>query len=115
VALSLIISPLWYETARRLKRLIAPGIGSIQEILRLLYGKEAAFVVTGSHQALERARIFTAALGQRLEKRRARAHEANPGGGPEDKARDKGTKVRGRVKAAVKRVGAGKRRGKKGA
>ena len=115
VALSLIISPLWYETARRLKRLIAPGIGSIQEILRLLYGKEAAFVVTGSHQALERARIFTAALGRRLEKRRrARVPAANPGGGPEDKARDKGAKARSRLEAADKRMGARKRKAKKG-
>ncbi len=115
VALSLIISPLWYETARRLQRLIAPGIGSIQEILRLLYGKEAAFVVTGSHQALERARILTAALGRRLAKRRrARVPAANPGGGPEDKARDKGAKSRNRLEAAVKRMGARKRKAKKG-
>lgn len=115
VALSLIISPLWYETARRLKRLIAPGIDSIQEILRLLYGKEAAFVVTGSHQALERARILTAALGRRLEKRRrARVPAANPGGGPEDKARDKGAKARNRLEAADKRMGARKRKAKKG-
>ena len=115
VALSLIISPLWYETARRLQRLIAPGIGSIQEILRLLYGKEAAFVVTGSHQALERARILTAALGRRLAKRRrARVPAANPGGGPEDKARDKGAKARNRLEAADKRMGARKRKAKKG-
>ena len=115
VALSLIISPLWYETARRLKRLIAPGIDSIQEILRLLYGKEAAFVVTGSHQALERARILTAALGRRLEKRRrARGPATNPGGGPEDKARDKGAKARNRLEAADKRIGARKRKAKKG-
>ena len=115
VALSLIISPLWYETARRLQRLIAPGIGSIQEILRLLYGKEAAFVVTGSHQALERARILTAALGRRLEKRRrARVPAANPAGGPEDKARDKGATARTRLEAADKRIGARKRKAKKG-
>ncbi len=99
VALSLIISPLWLETARRLHRIMALGITSLREIMRLVYGREAALLLEGSHRAERRSHLIALALGKRIRDLRRRARGA----------------TRARAGNPPKPAGAPKSKGKKGA
>ena len=56
--LSLLLGPLWLETARRLHRIVLLGVTSARETIRLTYGREAAAVmrtVRGEHPIVEKA------------------------------------------------------------
>jgi CPA2 family monovalent cation:H+ antiporter-2 len=49
--LSLVISPFWLETARRLHRIALMGVTSPRETLRLTYGREASALVRSTRRA----------------------------------------------------------------
>ena len=51
IALSLMVSPIWLMTARRLQRLTAGGIWRLDDLLLGIYGKEARLVVRSSRLA----------------------------------------------------------------
>jgi CPA2 family monovalent cation:H+ antiporter-2 len=74
IALSLLVSPLWLLTARRLQALAARGISGFSETLRLVYGPEARLVreetgrAAGSLRLL--AELVAAVFGWRLPPRR---------------------------------------------
>jgi CPA2 family monovalent cation:H+ antiporter-2 len=52
--LSLILSPFWLFTMRRLHRVAAGGVGSLRELMGMLYGREAGVVATVARRAVRR-------------------------------------------------------------
>lgn len=54
--LSLVLSPFWLLTMRRLHRLAAEGVDSVNELFRLLYGREARAVANTARKATRLAR-----------------------------------------------------------
>lgn len=51
IALSLVVSPLWLDAARRVQRLAQAGVSGGDELLRRLYGEEAEAVIARSGHA----------------------------------------------------------------
>ena len=90
--LSLIVSPFWLETARRLSRVALMGITSPREILRLVYGREATALVRSTRRAEDTVAGLATRLRDRVadaaEQRRAAAAEASgrPAEEPEPEA-----------------------------
>jgi CPA2 family monovalent cation:H+ antiporter-2 len=77
--LSLVLSPLWLMTARRVHALARQGIGEADELLRLLYGREAEFVAETFDDARSRLRVLAWRLGQwRKERKEKRVVHAAP-------------------------------------
>jgi CPA2 family monovalent cation:H+ antiporter-2 len=76
--LSLALSPLWLITARRVHALARQGIGEVDELLRLLYGREAEFVAETFDDARSRLRVLAWRAGQWLKERKVR-RAAPPG------------------------------------
>jgi CPA2 family monovalent cation:H+ antiporter-2 len=64
--LSLVISPFWLETARRLHRVALMGVTSPRETLRLTYGKEASALVRSTRRAEGRVTDLVAGAGRWL-------------------------------------------------
>ena len=64
IALSLMVSPLWLETARRLQRLGLAGKSSFDELLLSLYDDEARALAHGSSRAARRTWIIAVALAR---------------------------------------------------
>ncbi len=65
IALSLMISPLWLDAARRLHGLAATGISTANELLRGLYPDEAAVVRETAGSAARRTHAIAAAIERR--------------------------------------------------
>jgi CPA2 family monovalent cation:H+ antiporter-2 len=88
--LSLVISPFWLETARRLHRIALMGITSPRELLRLVYGKEAGALfrstVKAEHRMVDMATGATRWMGDIMPRpgRRPQGpqHDVTPGLGP---------------------------------
>ncbi len=78
IALSLMVSPLWLMTARRLQHLTSGGIWRLDDLLLGIYEKEARLFARGSrlatHAGLSRLRLI-AALTRRAAEWRRRAPE----------------------------------------
>jgi CPA2 family monovalent cation:H+ antiporter-2 len=64
--LSLVVSPFWLETARRLHRVALMGVTSPRETLRLTYGKEASALVRTTRRAEGRLTELAAGAGRWL-------------------------------------------------
>ncbi len=85
--LSLIISPFWLETARRLHRIALVGVTSPREVLRLIYGREASALVRSTRIAEDRmvdmAGSATRWVGEIMPRRgrfpREGRHDVTPG------------------------------------
>lgn len=65
IALSLMVSPLWLETSRRLQRLAQQGMSRFDDLLLNLYDDEARAVAAGSSQAAQRTYILLRLMGGR--------------------------------------------------
>ena len=79
--LSLALSPVWLESARRLERIALHSVTSGREIVRLLYGAEAGLVVETYGRGLRAVMLAAERLGaglQRLRARRAAARARAP-------------------------------------
>ncbi|WP_119462109.1 cation:proton antiporter [Rhodospirillaceae bacterium SYSU D60014] len=74
--LSLMISPFWLESARRLHRMTLLGITSSREILRLLYGDETRAFVQFSGRMGRGAVAAARAVGRRARRLRAERLDA---------------------------------------
>ena len=87
--LSLVISPFWLETARRLHRIALMGITSPRELLRLTYGREAGALVRSTvkaeHRMVDIATGATRWVGDIMPRQgrpRGPQHDVTPGLGP---------------------------------
>ena len=65
IALSLMISPFWLVTARRMERVQWQRVLSLRQLLRALYGRETRAVVAASNRAVAETRKFSLRLGDR--------------------------------------------------
>ncbi len=65
IALSLMISPFWLVTARRMERVQWHRVLSLRQLLRALYGRETRAVVAASNRAVAETRKFSLRLGDR--------------------------------------------------
>jgi CPA2 family monovalent cation:H+ antiporter-2 len=65
IALSLMISPFWLFTARRLERARWRRVKSWRDLWRQVYGRETSAVVAASSRAVARTRDFTLRAGGR--------------------------------------------------
>ncbi len=65
IALSLMVSPLWFETARRLHRLSQQGMSRFDDLLLNLYDEETRRLAEGSRRAARRTRLKARFLGRR--------------------------------------------------
>jgi len=84
IALSLVISPVWLDSARRLQRMAKTGTGSLNELVAHLYPAQLAALRIAEQAATGRARRFAKWAGDRrnaLEDLRAlRQNAQQPGG-----------------------------------
>jgi CPA2 family monovalent cation:H+ antiporter-2 len=69
--LSLVLSPLWMVTARRLRALAHRGTTEASELLRLLYGREAEFCVETFDGARSHLRRWAWRVGEWRRQRQA--------------------------------------------
>ncbi len=92
IALSLVISPLWLDAARRLHALAVTRIATLDELLGVLYPDQTVAVRKTAGSTADRASIVAAAAGRRwrrlLARRRAAAPAANPSDPPAPPARN---------------------------
>ncbi|MFQ5983991.1 MAG: cation:proton antiporter [Alphaproteobacteria bacterium] len=64
IALSLMISPLWLDAARRLNNLATTGVEPLKEVLDMLYGGEATAIQERAGGAVVRLRELAAGLAE---------------------------------------------------
>jgi CPA2 family monovalent cation:H+ antiporter-2 len=83
IALSLMVSPLWFETARRLHRLTQQGISRFDELLVNLYDEEARLVAAQSTRAARGTWLRLRLLQGRAFKRPVKADTPEPRVEPE--------------------------------
>jgi CPA2 family monovalent cation:H+ antiporter-2 len=80
--LSLVISPFWLETARRLHRIALMGVTSARETLRLTYGREATLLVRSTrkaeHRMVDMASAATRWMGDIMPRRGGVPSEPRP-------------------------------------
>lgn len=79
IALSLVISPIWFDSARRLQRIAATGADNLNDLVMLLYPAQLAALRIAEQTAKGRARRFAAwakTRRNRLERKRADHHAA---------------------------------------
>lgn len=80
--LSLVISPFWLETARRLHRVALMGVTSARETLRLTYGREANLLVRSTrlaeHRMVDMASTATRWMGDIMPRRGGVPAEPRP-------------------------------------
>ena len=65
IALSLMISPFWLVTARRMERVKWQRVLSLRQLFRALYGRETRAVVAVSNRAVAETKRFSLRLGDR--------------------------------------------------
>ena len=84
--LSLAVSPVWLESARRLERIMLHSVTSGREILRLLYGAEAGLLMDISGRSAQTLMRWAHQLGSRVNHLRTHAgrqQDPEPATGPE--------------------------------
>ena len=65
IALSLMISPFWLVTARRMERVQWQRVLSLRQLFRALYGRETRAVVAASNRAVAKTVNISLRLGDR--------------------------------------------------
>ena len=68
IALSLMVGPVWLETARRMQTLTRRGISDFDDLLLRLYAEEARAVAEGSSRAAHVTRMMLLLMGRRAER-----------------------------------------------
>ena len=74
IALSLVVSPIWFDSARRLQRIAATGADNLNDLVMLLYPAQLAALRIAEQTAKGRAQRFAAwakTRRNRLERKRA--------------------------------------------
>ncbi len=80
IALSLIVSPIWMVTARRLQAVSWRRISTFRQLWQAVYGRETRAVVAVSERAVSRTVRFTLEFGGQGSERFARLHGPKPAG-----------------------------------